>query len=71
MKPMYIVTRNHNLYVVAKTKCNHYYIALLLNGKRATSWKYMQKNFIRKNFENYIETCDNLQIFLYKEGVTF
>ena len=71
MKPMYIVSRSHNLYVVAKTKCRHYYIALLLNGKRATSWIYMTKSFIRKNFENYIETCDSLKIYLYKEGATF
>ena len=68
---MYIVSRNNNLYVVAKTKCGHYYISLLLNGKRATSWIYMTKSFIRKNFENYIETCDNLKLYLYKEGVTF
>ena len=71
MKPMYIVSRNNSMFVVAKTKCGHYYIALLLNGKRATSWKYMSKSFIRKNFENYIETCDNLQLYLYKEEVTF
>ena len=71
MKPKYIVSRKNNLFVVAKTKCNHYYIALLLNGKRATSWMYMPKNFIRQNFENYIETCDNFKLYLYKEGVTF
>lgn len=71
MQPMYIVSRNHNMYVVAKTKCNHYYIALILAGKRITAWKRMSKGFIKAHFENYIDTCDNLKIYLYDEGVTF
>lgn len=71
MKPLYFVSRNHNLYIVAKTKCNHYYIALTLAGKRITSWKRMNKSFIKAHFENYIDTCDNLKIYLYDKGVTF
>ena len=70
MKPLYFVSRNNNMYVVAKTKCNHYYIALTLAGKRITAWKRMPKGFIKEHFENYIDTCDALKIYLYDEEVT-
>ena len=70
MIPMYIVSRNQNLYVVAKTNADIITLHCCLTAN-VLLLGYMSKSFIRKNFENYIETCDNLQIYLYKEGVTF
>ena len=51
MKVIDRVTRNGNLFLVAKSKDGHYYLALTLTGEnRVTAWKRMPLQKIKEHY---------------------
>lgn len=44
-------TRIGNEFITKKSKCGHYYIALLLNNNRVSSWVRITKADLNKHYK--------------------
>lgn len=50
MKELYRVTRIGNEFIVAKSKCGHHYIALVLGNARITAWHRTTLEHINEHY---------------------
>ena len=51
MKELFKVSRIGNTFTVAKSKCGHYYIALVLGKARITAWHRTTITHIKENYK--------------------
>ena len=55
MKELYKVERIGNSFIVAKSKCGHYYTALVLGNARVTAWHRTTLKHIQEYYKKVEE----------------